>query len=261
VGISFLFSLAAMARTALVAAAALGGAAATAAPSAPPPSFPLFGPVMTAPFNQTIRINGLYEWDDYVDFYYDSTTTPVGSSLSVHSRGQHDELCTAVSGKGLSDEPCSLLDAADGWLYLVFPASNQCCRACNTTQFCGIISPTWLQSNATYEGVRMLGGVAADLYLKVGGEDNYYAVSVVSRGSPLARQPVNYFEGYPTFADGLNAWNFTLSAYSTAPIPSSTFAVPAGMGCETDCVLTTDSYAERLRARAAAGLRGLRRVA
>lgn len=216
---------------------------------------------MHAPFNQTIRINGIYEWHNYVDFWYDSTTRGVGSSLSAHSVGQHDELCTAVQGKGMSDEPCSLLDASDGWLYLVFPSSKQCCRACNVSSYCGIISPTWLQSNATYVGEEVLGGVESDLYLKVGGEQNYYAVTVESRGRPLARQPVVYFEGYPTFAQGLNAWNFSLSAYSTAPIPASRFAVPAGLGCETDCVLTTDTYAQRLEARAAAGLRGLRRLA
>ena len=34
-----------------------------------------------------------------VNFKYDSTTKPVGSSLYIHGVGQHDELCTSVKGK------------------------------------------------------------------------------------------------------------------------------------------------------------------
>jgi hypothetical protein len=107
---------------------------------------------------------------------------PVGSSLSAHSQGQHDELCTSVAGKELSEEPCSLLDSNDSWLYLIFPQSKLCCRyvhcccvcsmrnvcvfvcvcvclmhcmrrrACNVTDHCGIILPTWLEVNSTYQG-------------------------------------------------------------------------------------------------------------
>jgi len=139
-------ALLASAATAAAAAAAAGAAAAgaAAAGAAADPSPPLLGPVVTAPFNQTIRVAG-FEFDNYVDFFYDATTAPVGSSLSAHHQGQHDELCTSVAGKFLSEEPCTLLDSADSWLYLIFPLSKLCCRACNTTDFCGIIASDWLQ--------------------------------------------------------------------------------------------------------------------
>ena len=142
---------------ALLASAA--GAAAAGANAAPSP--PLLGPVVTAPFNQTIRVAG-FEFDNYVDFFYDATTAPVGSSLSAHHQGQHDELCTSVAGKSLSEEPCTLLDSADSWLYLIFPQSKLCCRACNTTDFCGIIASDWLQENSTYVGTTTIGGNTAN---------------------------------------------------------------------------------------------------
>lgn len=128
-----------------------------------------------------------------VSFQYDSTTLPVGSSLSGHSKGQHDELCTGVSGKEFSDEPCLLLDAADSWLYLIFPESGLCCRACNTSSYCGIIAPWWLQENATYQGTAVIGGVACDGWMKQGGEQNFYYTTVASRDQPTARQPCQYF--------------------------------------------------------------------
>jgi hypothetical protein len=140
--LSFLHAAAAAALLASAAGAAAAGANAD-------PSPPLLGPVVTAPFNQTIRVAG-FEFDNYVDFFYDATTAPVGSSLSAHHQGQHDELCTSVAGMSLSEEPCTLLDSADSWLYLIFRQSKLCCRACNTTDFCGIIASDWLQENSTY---------------------------------------------------------------------------------------------------------------
>ena len=181
------------------AAALLLAAAATAAD----PSPPLLGPVVTAPFNQTIRVAG-FAFDNYVDFSYDATTLPVGSSLSAHHQGQHDELCTAVEGKYFSEEPCSLLDSSDSWLYLIYPQSKLCCRACNTTDFCGIIASDWLQDNATYVGTTTIRGVECDGWVKVGGEQNYWYTTVASRNDKDARQPCQYDEGYPTFDKGSN---------------------------------------------------------
>ena len=194
--LSFLRAAAAAALLASAAGAAAAGAAAD-------PSPPLLGPVVTAPFNQTIRVAG-FEFDNYVDFFYDATTAPVGSSLSAHHQGQHDELCTSVAGKSLSEEPCTLLDSADSWLYLIFPQSKLCCRACNTTDFCGIIASDWLQENSTYVGTTTIGGVECDGFLKVGGEQNFWFTTVASRNDKFARQPCRYDEGYPTFAQGSN---------------------------------------------------------
>ena len=278
-----------------VASLALAASALAAAALAADPSPPLLGPVVTAPFNQTIRVAG-FEFDNYVDFFYDATTTPVGSSLSAHHQGQHDEICTGVQGKYFSEEPCSLLDSADGWLYVVYPQSKTCCRACNTTAFCGIIASNWLQDNATYVGTSTIRGVDCDGWVKVGGEQNFWYTTVASRNDKFARQPCQYDEGYPTFDKGSNycgskaiapsahqsAWplyphrrprapfpfpragNFTYSAWSTSAIPASTFAIPQGMGCEQDCKFseprTPEAYAERLAARYAAGSKTLRKL-
>lgn len=170
------------------------------------PTPPLLGPVLTNPFNQTITTYG-FRFNNYVEFFYDATTTPVGSSLSAHGQGQHDELCTSVAGKFLSEEPCSLLDASDGWLYLIYPQSKLCCRACNTTDYCGIIASDWLQDNATYVGTTTIRGVECDGWVKVGGEQNFWYTTTASRANKFARQPCQYDEGYPTFADGSNYWN------------------------------------------------------
>jgi hypothetical protein len=220
-------------------------ALASSSTSAPPPSPPLFGPVMTAPFSQEIFYLG-FKWSNYVNFFYDSTTLPVGSSLSAHSAGQNDEVCTDVKAKAHSDEPCSLIDNVDGWLYVYYPTSQYCCRACNTTDYCGIISPTWLQQDAVYQGTQTFQGVLSDGWMKQGGEQNYYWTSVASRNDKNKRIPVVYYEGYPTFSVGNNTWTFNLTAYSNDAIPSSTFDVPQGMNCEQMCELSGKTYEERL---------------
>lgn len=215
------------------------------ASAAAPPTPPLFGPIMTAPFSQEITYMG-FKWSNYVQFFYDSTTQPAGSSLSAHGQGQNDEVCTDVKSKAHSDEPCSLIDNIDGWLYVYFPESSYCCRACNTTDFCGIISPTWLQQDAVYQGTQTFEGVQADGWMKQGGEQNYYWTSVASRGDEKRRVPVKYYEGYPTFNVGNNTWTFNQSAYSNDPIPLSTFAIPQGMNCDQMCELSGKTYEERL---------------
>ena len=77
--------------------------------------------------------------------------------------------------------------------------------------------------------------------MKQGGEQNYYFAA--ADGTPC-----QYYEGYPTFNVGNNTWTFDMSAFSRAPIPGSTFAVPQGMGCEAMCETSTIAYEDRLRA-------------
>lgn len=203
-----------------------------------PPAPPIWGPVMTAPFNQSITILG-FTWSNTVQYFYDAVSTPVGQSLYVHSEGQHDELCTSIKGREFSSEPCSLLASEDTWRYVIFPQSASCCRYCNTTEYCGIIKPTWLQTNATYEGTAVVSGQTCNWWAKQGGESNN--ALFLPSGQPCA-----YYEGYPTFQVGNNTWTFDLSAFSRAAIPASTFTVPPGMGCEAACVTSEMSYEERL---------------
>ena len=49
------------------------------------------------------------------------------------------------------------------------------------------------------KGTATIGGELCDGWMKLGGEQNYWYTTVASRGMPNARQPCQYFEGYPTF--------------------------------------------------------------
>ena len=200
----------------------------------------------TAPFNQTITIDYIFVFNNTVMWQYDSTTQPVGSSLYAHGRGQNDEMCTAVRGKERSDEPCTLLASTDGWRRVIFPESKQCCKFCNVSQFCGIVSPAWLQTGATYQGRRELAGMACDGWLKAGSEQNYYFADAATQ------QPCEYFEGYPTLPASSNYWRFLPALFSRAAIPAAAFAPPAG--CDAMCDVTDVPFAQRIRERHAAGV-------
>jgi hypothetical protein len=149
------------------------------------------GPVWTAPFNQTITIY-VKKWFNQVQWYYDSTTKPVGSSLYEHGKGQYDEWCTSVVGHETSDAPCNLLASTDGWRRIIYPETGECCKACNVTEYCGIVAPWWLQQNATFQGYKTIAGMNCSGWMKQGGEENYYYSEVTTQ------QPCQYYEGYPT---------------------------------------------------------------
>ena len=152
------------------------------------PSPPYWGPAWSAPFNQTITIY-TYKWVNTVGWLYDSTTTPVGSSLYSHSKGQHDEICTGVKGHETTDEPCLLLASNDTWRYVIYPDSGECCRVCSTADDCGIVLPGWLQHNASYEGAETIAGLDCEGWMKQGGEQNYYYAEKTTQ------QPCLYYEG------------------------------------------------------------------
>jgi len=81
-------------------------------------------------------------------------------------------------GHTKGDEPCSLLASSDTWRYIIFPATGECCRACNTTDYCGIVRPDWLQENSTYVGRSTIAGLTCDGWMKEGGEQNFYFADV-----------------------------------------------------------------------------------
>lgn len=211
------------------------------------PSPPFWGPTWTAPFNQTIIIHQ-YSWNDTVHWMYDSTTLPVGSSLYAHSRGQNDEICTAVKGHETSEEPCILLMSTDKWRRVIYPDTGECCKVCNTGDYCGIVRPDWLQTNATYEGEQTIAGLDCEGFMKEGGEQNFYYAEKTTQ------QPCLYYEGYPILPATSNYWYFEPSLFSRAAIPASTFAPPAG--CDSMCAMSETTYAQRLASRAAAGVGG-----
>lgn len=184
--------------------------------STPPP--PVWGPHFQVPINQTITYLGVVH-NFQTMMYYDTTTKPYGSSLYVHGKGQFDELCRDV--KPLSDEPCNLLASPNGWRYVFFPGSKYCCRACNATHGCGIISPDWLVHNSSYVGQRTINGHTCDGWEKTGSEQNFYFAT-----ADADRKPCEYYEGYPTFNVGKNEWLYNTSAYNPGPVDPAVFDLP-----------------------------------
>jgi hypothetical protein len=218
-------------------------------PSTSAPTPPFWGPTWTAPFNQTITLV-VFQYKNVVDFRYDATvhTNGVkGVSRYDHSEGQIDEICTQVKGKENSSEPCSLIAAADTWRYVLFPQSSVCCRVCNTSDYCGIVAPDWLQVNATYQGQQTIAGMQCDGWMKQGGEQNYFYAEVGTSN------PCMYYEGYPTLPFTKNEWDFIPSAFNRAPIDPSVFVPPPGIGCENMCQMTDTTYEQRLAWRYEAG--------
>lgn len=128
---------------------------------------PFWGPTWHAEFAQSITLDYLWVFNNTVNWYYDSTTTPVGSSLYKHGQGQIDEMCTSVKGREKYNGPCDLLASTDGWRRISFPDTGECCKACNLSDYCGIVSPNWLQDNSTYQGSKIIGGKTCEGWLKV----------------------------------------------------------------------------------------------
>ena len=138
--------------------------------------------------------------------------------------------------------------STDLWRRVIFPETGECCKVCDTSDYCGIVRPDWLQDNATYKGEQTIAGMDCEGWMKQGGEENYYFAEK-STG-----QPCLYFEGYPTLPYTSNYWRFTPSLFSRAPIPASKFAPPAG--CENMCQQSPMTYEERLNARHVKGVGG-----
>ena len=161
-------------------------AAAAAVASAQRP--PFWGPFWTAPFNQTIT-EYVFQYNNTVVWSYDSTTKPVGVSLYAHGKGQHDEICTGVKNHELDDSPCNLLMSTDLWRRVIFPETGECCKACDTADYCGIVRPDWLQDNSTYQGEETIAGLDCQGWMKEGGEQNYYYAEKTTG------QPCLYYEG------------------------------------------------------------------
>ena len=149
------------------------------------------------------------------NYSYDWT---LSASRYDHAQGQHDEVCKMAITPG---DPCTVLNALDGKLYLLGPSS--CCR-CDASWAPFTIVPDWLaRSNATYEGSTSVGGQEADEWLAYGASDNHYYASVDS-----SRKPFRYME----HKNGkLKQWDF--SDWQPVAPPRSVFEPPPG--CDAIC--------------------------
>ena len=89
--------------------------------------------------------------------------------------GKYDRYCGSVDGV---DAPCSHL-VSGGLRYLVWPTQSKCCGCCNSTQGCGIVTPTWMRdSNGTWAGTAPFSGPvwsgSADSWEITGLQPNYW---------------------------------------------------------------------------------------
>ena len=191
-----------------------------------PPS-PLWDEQFSVPINQTIRLNGVHTYNNTFWYYYDAIN---GVSRTDHGKGQFDELCRSIKGKKYSDEPCSMIVSKDGWRYVLFPEESSCCKYCNTTVGCGIISRDWLR-NSTYQGQKTIQGRLCNGWMKKGGEKNYYYATADS-----LQEPCEFYEGYPTLADGINVWLYSTTQYKTGPQDPKLFEVSST--CTSMCNLS-----------------------
>ena len=113
--------------------------------------------VSDAPQHPSWRFLYFYDWE-------------LRASRYEHAQGNRDEVCAGVSGQQAGDA-CTVLNSADGTLYLLFPSSSRCCR-CRPAL---TIRSDWLQDGGTkYTGATTVRGVDVDSWLKYGASDNHY---------------------------------------------------------------------------------------
>lgn len=194
---------------------------ASTVPSKPPPNWGGNTTVFT--FSSLVNMTDISDAPEHpkwqFEYYYDWS---LKASRYDHLAGQHDEVCKGVKGYELG-EPCTVLNSADGSLYLIFPDSNDCCL-CSKKRF--TILPNWLQSNDTgYEGQDTINKDVVDEWLLQGASDNHYYAT-----ADATQRPVRYME----HKNGkLKEWDFL--TWSPNPIEAGTFDAPASCADMKKC--------------------------
>ena len=154
---------------------------------APPVSPPRWGGnnqtlVWEAQVNMTDTADSPMHPNWTFDYYYDWTRN---ASRYDHHQGQYDEVCKGLKYQE-DGQPCTVLNALDGKLYLLVPTHQYCC-------LCGkvfTIRSDWLQDGGTtYVGEFKINGRDVYGWLKYGASDNYYFATTDS-----TREPVRYME-------------------------------------------------------------------
>ena len=142
----------------------------------------------------------------------------IKASRYDHAQGQHDEVCALA---GIVGDPCTVLNAADGNLYLSGAAS---CCICKAQWAPFTIKPDWLaRSNATYIGRSSISGQRADGWLAYGASDNHYYAT-----TDPSRMPIRFME----HKNGkLKEWD--ISGWTPGAPPTDKFSTPPN--CNTLC--------------------------
>lgn len=160
---------------------------------------------------------GIEGWQ--FDYYYNAKLPITGSRYS-HYPPHDDEMCRAL-GHNLDEDQCDVVFASDGWSYISFPASGDCCKCENKF---GSTRYDWLQSDAHFAGRRTVFGVDSYGWTKRGNSLNWYWASV--DGS----LPVSYNESWMGVP---KTWHFDLSTYNTTAFDEAIVGPPPN--CQTLC--------------------------
>lgn len=124
-------------------------------------------------FNETasfVKTNGKW-WYDAVN----------GVELVERDIGKGDRYCGSVYP--FKETPCRHI-VTEGKRYLDFPNKNYCCMCCNSSQGCGIVSPTWL-NDAEYQGRAVVNDILTYKWLKKGLQSNYYYATADEHQIPI----------------------------------------------------------------------------
>ena len=141
-----------------------------------------------------------------------------------HAAPEEDEVCLLPPTSFTKNKlPCEVVAATDGYIYILFPTKNFCCKC---TKSFGAVRYDWLKEGATYKGIETISGQQVTHWTKPGNYLNHF-YATVDKGLP-----VRYFEtknGIP------KAWDFDLKSYSTAPIDPNRFAPQCSNKCGGTC--------------------------
>eukprot|EP00753_Platysulcus_tardus_P015072 PLAT4758.1.p1 GENE.PLAT4758.1~~PLAT4758.1.p1 ORF type:complete len:253 (+),score=78.45 PLAT4758.1:84-761(+) len=137
--------------------------------------------------------NATYIWPVHVA--YDALHN---RSLTIHGKGQKDEICRGVSGYENSDEPCINL-INDGFRFAFYPNTGYCCAFCPASgpQTCGIVSPNWAE-HGKYVGTSVINGVSCDEFYVQGTYGNHFYVAKQPKPTtPPTVMPCRFWETKP----------------------------------------------------------------
>lgn len=142
-----------------------------------------------------------------------------------HGVGQSTQVCQGLP-PGLpagSGTPCQVLNSADGFVYVSFPATGYCCNCSRVFT----VRSDWLQDGGTtFLGASTVNGFKTLEWLKYGASPNHYYAT-----ADATRRPVRYYEHEDETR--LKQWDFL--EWSPATPPAAIFDPPASEDCPHVC--------------------------
>eukprot|EP00483_Globobulimina_turgida_P001117 UN01119 len=120
--------------------------------------------------------------------YYDYTNKRM---IYQRGKGNKDEFCSKYDNTRAA---CTLYLETDGAMYLYYPSTDYCCKACTVGEYCTVLKPTWI-ANGTYLGTQQIENRTCNVW-------NEFGVSTTDYWSQDANKvPCAYWEIPPA-----NTW-------------------------------------------------------